>query len=180
MFARTIVIVALTVVGCRTDQPLERLPAPVHDATFLQLAPPPRPPPPPPPPPGHEDEMPPEPPRELQAVLEPQREPPVVMLFELTERGAEDAFLGYGIAHRKKLETADAKELLLRLAEPDAFVDGGDCGCAGDPLGVHIVHGEVSRDVVVECGHMYFTPSRRDGRFVLLARATAKYIDSLR
>jgi hypothetical protein len=123
---------------------------------------------------------PPEPPRELQDVLAPQPEPLVVMLFELTDDAAEDRFLGYGIAQRKKLETFDAKELLLRLADPDAYIDGGDYECLEEPLGVHIVHGEVTRDVVVDCGHMYFTPSRRDGRFVLLSRALARYIDSLR
>ncbi len=177
----TVSAVAMSLVGCN-DRPLERLPAPGHELVFTPALPPPPPPPPPPPMTDEEgfDIGPPEPPRELQDVLAPQPEPPVVMLFELTDSAADDAFLGYGIAQRKKLETADAQELLVRLADPDAYVDGGDYECLEDPLGVHIAHGEIRRDVVVDCGHMYFTPRRRDGRFELLAPAAARYIDSLR
>lgn len=176
MFARAVAIAALLLLGC-SEEPLERLPAPVNEVALAPLPPPP----PLPHPVGGTHEQPPrEPPRELQDVLAPQPAPPVVMLFELTHGAAEDAFLGYGIARRKKLEIADGKELLLRLADPDAFLDGGVNRCIRDPLGVRIVNSEVTRDVIVDCGNMYFTPSLHDGRFVLLAPALVTYIDSLR
>ena len=176
MFVRARWIVALCALSCRTEPPLERLPAPRAEIEIKPL-----PPPPPPPPPG----PPPEvtfagPPDELLPVLVQAAEPPVVRFFDLVESAAEDSFLGYGIQRRKRLEDADARRLVERLAANDSFVDGGEYGCVGDPIGVRIARGDVERDVVVDCGHMYFTTSRHAGRYELLAPEVNQLIYSLR
>jgi hypothetical protein len=178
MFMRAGLILVLCVVACHRGEPLERLPPP-RRAFEIRVAPPP---PPPPPPPGAPAPLVTVagPPDELSPVLEPQDELPVVRLYELTDRGGEDSFLGYGIRRRKRLEDVDARKLVERLSADNSFVDSGDYGCVGDPIGVRIARGDVVRDIVVDCGHVYFTPSRHDGRFELLAPAVNELIYSLR
>lgn len=161
--------------GCRRDEPLEKLPAP---APAPALVVPLRPPPPPPPPPPEAELI--GPPDELAAVLAEQDEPAVVQVFELTEGRARSTLLGHGIKRAKRLEPSVAAELVARLARDDAFVDGGDYGCVGDPLGLNISRGAYVREVVVDCGHVYFTASRHDGRFALLAPELNEFIYRLR
>jgi hypothetical protein len=171
MFLRAVGIVALCVVACRRAEPLERLPAPPPEIEEVR-------PPPPPPPPG--EPVPIGPPAELWEVVAPRAERARARLFELTDGAAAEMFLGYGIKRTQELDSRETSELIKRLAREDAFLDGGDYGCVGDPIGLRIVSGLITRDVVVDCAHVYFTANRHDGPFVLLAADTNEFIYGLR
>lgn len=105
---------------------------------------------------------------------------PIVRMFHLSERAAEDAFLGYGVVGRTRLEDREARNLVERLSGDNAFVDGGEYACVGDPIGLRVERGTDARDVVVDCGRMYFTPMRHAGRYELLAPELNDLIYSLR
>lgn len=119
-------------------------------------------------------------PDELSDVISPYGTPPAVTIVELTEGNAHGVFLGYGILRTKPLTDMHAKQLVDKLAADNAFIDGGDYGCVGDPIGLRFARGSILRDVVVDCGHMYLTPSRHDGRFALLAPDVNQFIYALR
>jgi hypothetical protein len=174
MFLPAIVIAALCVIACRADEPIERLAPPVHE-----ISPPP--PPPPPPPPGTlaQAQLA-GPPEELSPLLAPQTEPAVVRLFELTDGAARSTLLGYGIKRSKQLAPGLAALLVDWLSRDNAFVDGGEYRCLGEPFGLNISRGTLVREVVIDCGHVYFTPSRHAGRYVMLAPELNSFIYLLR
>jgi hypothetical protein len=174
MVVGAVVIIALCVVGCRQDKPLERLPPP-RDEIELTV---PRAPPPPPPPGGHTEDLT-GPPEELAPLLAAQDEPVVVKVIELTEGAARSTTLGYGIKRMKPLEPGLAAALVARLARDDAFVDGGEYTCVGEPLGLNLSRASIVREVIVDCGHMYFTPQRHAGRYVLVAPELNAFIYSV-
>ena len=78
------------------------------------------------------------------------------------------------------LAASDAAELVGRLAETGAYLDG-DIGCVSDdPLRIEIRRGGASLALVFDCGHLYLTPRRHDGPFVILSSDVIERIEALR
>jgi hypothetical protein len=157
MFVPAVLIVALCVVGCREDEPLERL-APIDMHTF-NTSPISRPTPPPPPPPP-----PPEP--------KPQPAPAPIAAFVRDRFGAPTVTLSFD-GRTVELPEAQVRHFVARLAADDAFFDGM-IGCSCGRIRVRIARGAEHVDFELDCGNVYV-----EDRFAgVLAEDLIAYIDA--
>lgn len=171
--ARIGLVIAMSLVACRDEQPLEKLEAPpaASASVIIRGAPPP-----PPPPPAPKRTGPPAP---IAAVVHGPGATPHVTLYDLAARSGR-GFLGHAIERTYRLEPAEALVLIRHLDQREAYLDDGDYGCVGDPLGIHIVRGRATLDLVVDCGHVYLTDRGHEGPFVLLAPEMMELVARLR
>lgn len=101
-------------------------------------------------------------------------------LHHLDVRDGGRRFLGYRERRRYTINATRASELVTRLLRDDGYVDGGDVGCVGDPIGIRIECAGAVVDVVEDCTHLYLTEAHHDGEWVLLSEEAGTFVRELR
>ena len=167
---RGLVLVLLFGTACdRADSaaPEPREPPAIGPALRVELLSPRPPPPAPPPPPPVPAPRP--PPDEIARFLREHADAPGDWRVTLS-RGKRRVVLPAGLAI----------QIVAHLGRDSSYLDGDDYNYVDDEVSIRIARGASRLDVIYDCGHLYLTPERHAGPWVLFSSEMVDLVESIR